>query len=103
MFPYDSQLSPCRDSQDDTEETTTGAGTVTTDETTNDLYDVNGFLKDSLPGNLNYNDENFVILCDNGQQKQVHVDEQNGDLVNDAVWSRERTVRDRLGVNIIMQ
>ncbi|MGI6754342.1 MAG: hypothetical protein ACOX31_08650 [Eubacteriales bacterium] len=96
-------LAACRDSQDDTEETTTGAGTVTTDETTNDLYDVNGFLKDSLPGNLNYNDENFVILCDNGQQKQVHVDEQNGDLVNDAVWSRERTVRDRLGVNIIMQ
>ncbi len=93
----------CSDSQDETGETTPGAGTETIAETTEDLYDADGFLKDSLPTDLSYNNEDFVILCDNGQQKQVHVDEQNGDLVNDAVWSRERTVRDRLGVNIIMQ
>ena len=62
--------------------------------------DENGFLLDNLPADLNYGGAVLNILADEGQKKQYYAEEQTGDIVNDALYLRERTVEERLGVQL---
>ena len=66
-------------------------GTTTAEETT---------ISDSLPSDLNYGGETFTMLV-NGSvgAPEFFVDEQNGDVVNDAIYNRNARVSERLNVN----
>ena len=59
---------------------------------------------DNIPEDLKFNGEDVVILSRSLQgwtQDEVAVPELNSDPVNDAVFNRNITVGDRLGVNIV--
>lgn len=62
--------------------------------------DENGFLLDNLPADLNYGGAVINILADDAQKKQFYAEVQTGDIVNDAIFLRERTVEERLGVQL---
>lgn len=66
-------------------------GTTTAEETT---------ISDSLPSDLNYGGETFTMLV-NGSvgAPEFFVDEQDGDVVNDAIYNRNARVSERLNVN----
>lgn len=63
--------------------------------------DQNGYLKDSLPADLNYSGREVTLLAWDGQSyEEFNVDTQTGELVNDALYNRNRTVEDRLGIKL---
>ncbi|MCL2518117.1 MAG: hypothetical protein FWF15_06085 [Oscillospiraceae bacterium] len=55
-------------------------------------------ISDDLPAD-NFDGYNFRIL--NHQEKTFYIEEEDGDLVNDAVFARNRTVEERFNVNIV--
>ena len=77
----------------------TPADTTTTVETTESPYDVNGYLKDSLDPNLNYNGEKFTLLYWSDVERiEFEVEEMTGDLIGDALYNRNAAVEDRLNI-----
>jgi maltose-binding protein MalE len=77
----------------------TPADTTTTVETTESPYDVNGYLKDSLDPNLNYNGDKFTILFWKDVERiEFEVEEMTGDLIGDALYNRNAAVEDRLNI-----
>lgn len=79
---------------------TTAAPVVTEPAETEPPTDENGFLLDSLPADLNYGGAKLTVLADEGQKKQYYAEDLTGDIVNDALYERERTVEERLGVQL---
>jgi len=60
-------------------------------------------LKDSLPDNLNFGGQtlNILIRGDAGDAMyEFYVEEENGDIINDAVYSRNRTIEERLNIEM---
>ena len=75
------------------------AGNATTDDP---RYDAEGYLKDSLPADLNFN-KSVLILT--GAEQKWHVgamtEEENADnVVGKTIFARNETVQDRLGIEI---
>ena len=56
-------------------------------------------LRDDIP-EVNFNGESFKVLIREETKHEMTSPEITGDLVNDAVYNREVTVEDRLGVSI---
>lgn len=97
-------LSGCSGKQENPKPETTGSETGTEAETENP-YDENGYLKDGLPGDLNY-DKDVTLLC----WKTSTVDEfgtaeqnEKTDSVSQAFYSRNRVTESRLGVTLKME
>ena len=90
------------------EETTvaTTAGTAATtlasvEETDNNL-DADGYWKDDLPEDIDLKGEKVTILYDDNSYAQEFVsDGINGDLINDAIYTRNETVASRLNVELV--
>ena len=62
-------------------------------------YDANGYLKDTLDPSLNYNGEKLSILYWSDVERiEFEVAEQTGDLIGDALFLRNATVEERLGI-----
>lgn len=70
-----------------------------TDETDNgdSPYDENGYLKDQIPSGLNFNDE-FTVLAAGTQKQHFFSDENGVTPIEQAIYERNYTVEDRLGV-----
>ena len=69
-------------------------------ETTESPYDVNGYLKDSLDPELNYNGEKFTLLYWKDVERiEFEVLEMTGDLIGDALYNRNAAVEDRLNID----
>lgn len=82
---------------EDGETTSLSGDTTIPEETTTSLYEA-----DSLP-KLDYNGEDFTIFVeDYGGYSAIDffVEEATGDIVDDAVWNRNRTVSERLNLNL---
>lgn len=79
---------------------TTAAPVSTEPAETQPPVDENGFLLDNLPADLNYGNTTLNIFADEGQKKQYYAEDLTGDIVNDALYERERTVEERLGVKL---
>ena len=61
-------------------------------------------LTDDLPDDLNYNDDEIVILSryrEGWTSGEIAVPDLNGEPVNDAVYERNKSVEDRLHVKIV--
>ncbi len=68
-------------------------------ETTADLYDEEGYLKDDLP-ELNFGDTINFIWWTDVENLEFYVEEENADPIGDAIFKRNATVEQRLGVEI---
>ena len=63
------------------------------------LYDENGYWKDQIPEELDYNRE-LSILCWASVANEFACDEYNGQAINDALVSRDLNVEERLNVSL---
>lgn len=101
----------CGQTDNDGESTTTpGAGdtTVNSGDTTpaetepsGPPVDANGYVLDDLPDTLGYNNQTFTFLTwSDVEHEEYFVESQTGDIVNDAMYVRNQTVEERLGITL---
>ena len=90
------------DPETSTENAQTTAPDVAGPEETVDLnLDKDGFWKDDLPNDLNYKNEIVSILCWKDAERaefDITEEETGTDMVKDAIYSRNLTTQERLGV-----
>ena len=80
---------------------TEGAGNDVVAETTESLYDDNGYLKSSLPDELDFGGETVTVLWWNDVERpEFYVEEQNGEMINDAIYQRNINVEEKMGVTL---
>lgn len=95
-------LAACGEKKDqqDTATTTAQQGEVTDPITqTESPYDSEGYLKDDLDPNLSFGDKTINILYwSDVERPEFEVEEVTGDLVNDALFNRNMTVENRMGI-----
>lgn len=70
-------------------------------ETTDSKYDANGYLKDDLPEDLDYGKDQFNILAWKQSVTEYYVEEQTGDVIDNALYNRNMAVEERLGVELV--
>ncbi|MBQ4459530.1 MAG: hypothetical protein II911_03930, partial [Clostridia bacterium] len=69
---------------------------------TDPTHDENGFLLDDIPDDLDYDGTTVNILKWNHyESKDFNVEEENGEILNDALYNRNRTTEERL--NVVLQ
>ena len=74
---------------------------ATAEETTESLYDEEGYLKSSLPDELDFGNETVTILWWNDvEQPEFFVEKTNGEIVNDAIFKRNANVEAKMGVKL---
>lgn len=61
--------------------------------------DTRAAVSDNLP-DMDYNGKKFNFLCRTSQLYEYNVEEENGEIVNDALHRRNKTVEERFNVNI---
>lgn len=88
----------------DRQGTETGAleGSVDSTEpalTTPDIYDAKGYRKDRLPEGIDYGGQTVDVLYWNNAKNVEYDAQDNGDIINSAIFRRNLRVSDRLGVN----
>ena len=83
----------CAETADQNDETTLAAvateaaATTVIEETTENPYDEEGYLKSSLPDELDFGGETVTVLWWNDvEQPEFFVEQTNGELINDAIW-----------------
>ena len=93
-------LAACTLGESGTETTT---GTESEFETTESLYDENGYLLDSLPDDLNFGGKEFRIFTWSNQTNwEWDADGITGDIIGDAIYNRKLTVEERMGVKLVI-
>ena len=87
----------CR-KQQETPDTPASSGGAQTEA----LYDADGYLNDQLPRNLSFGGEEIRLLywSDVEMQEFEAEEQKDGELINNAIFSRNETVEDRLGVSL---
>ena len=86
----------CGESGGETQTTTSGDSTETT------VVETDGFEKDSLP-ELNYNGDEVNWFCGDYSSAyfdDIYAEDQNGSLVNDAVFNARRSIEERLKIKL---
>ena len=63
-------------------------------------YDKNGYLKDSLPADLNFEGKTVTVLGWNSEVVEFDVEELNGITIDEAIWHRNDSVCTRLNINL---
>ena len=94
-------LIACSDDAGQTTDTTAAPAigdTTAPTETADPTKDANGYLLDSLPDDLNFNGAEIGILHWNSEEKEFEIEEITGDIVNDAIFTRNEQVQKRLNV-----
>lgn len=80
-----------------------GSGTAQqeTNDPNADLYDANGYRRDELPSNLNYQNEEFKILYwTETPTYEFLVEETNKDSIAGAIYTRNSSIQERLSVTL---
>lgn len=81
--------------------TTSASGDETTTEAADSNLDAKGFLKDELPSDTKFGGSTVNILIREAiANTEFFVDEATGDIVDDALVSRNNKVEERLGVKL---
>ncbi len=88
----------CADNNGDT--TTENASTTVDPNDTSDEYDSQGYLKDDLPDDLNYDTTVTILYWSDAERDEFEIleEEADADMVKDAIYKRNLTTMDRLGV-----
>ena len=97
-------LPGCAQNSDQTSDTTTTTQAAATDETSeapDEGYDESGYILDNLPNDLNFQDTEVTFLIwEDCPMLEFYVESMNGEIINDAIFDRNRIVEDRLGVKL---
>ena len=101
-------LVACADTTEPNDDTTAAiasteapAATTAEEVTTESPYDENGYLKSSLPDELDFGGAEVTILWWNDvEQPEFFVENTNGELINDAIWQRNTNVEAKMGVKL---
>lgn len=93
-----SSLTGCGEGTTDTQVTIGGQDDVTT-VSDDSPYDANGFLKDELPSDLDLGGKTVSIYVRGDTLNQYYA-EQTGDIVDDAIYERNRRIEERLNVKL---
>ena len=93
-------LCSCRNGTDAKDPPVSSVGAESTVAQTEDLYDENGLLKDSLPATMNF-DSDVHVLGWETTRNEFFVEEHTDDRVNDSIYNRNLKVSQRLGVKLI--
>ncbi len=81
---------------------TTAAPETTVPEETEPTHDENGFLLDEIPEDTDFDGATVNILKWNHYEaKDFNVEEENGEILNDALYNRNRSTEERL--NVVLQ
>ncbi len=79
----------------------TNASATTVEETTESPYDENGYLKSSLPDELDFGGAEVTVLWWNDvEQPEFYVENTNGEMINDAIFQRNANVEAKMGVKL---
>ena len=71
------------------------------DEVVDDGLDPNGLQKDTLPADLRFDGKTITLLYwEDVEHEEFRVEEQTGDNVGDAIFYRNLTIEDRLGITM---
>ena len=91
----------CTNTPDDPKESgsETDAPTESVPET-EDLYDANGYLKDDIPADIDLKNEVVTIFHWNNPKNPEFNEEDDGTIINGALYERNVTVADRLNVQL---
>jgi hypothetical protein len=71
--------------------------TAITEPEATDMKSIRSKIDDDLP-DKNYDGTAFTLMVRQGMEKQFYLDEQTGDVVNDAVYERQLTVDSRFNI-----
>lgn len=102
-------LAACSNADGDSQQTndpavTTAApavGDTTPTETADPTVDANGYKRDDLPADLNFNNETITMLYwEDAEKPEFFVEDYTGEVVNDALLNRNRKVEERIGVKL---
>jgi hypothetical protein len=95
-------LPGCMQNEDQPAETTTQpAASDETSKSPDEGYDENGYILDNLPDDLNFqNAEVTFLIWEDCPMLEFFVEGLNGEIINDAIFERNRIVEDRLGVKL---
>ncbi|MBQ8509695.1 MAG: hypothetical protein IJ493_07290 [Clostridia bacterium] len=85
---------------DTTPSDTTGTDTTAADTSNMNSIEARRLVDDELP-DKNYNGDEFVIVIDDYAEEFTICDEQTGDVVDDAVYSRNRDIEDRFNIKLV--
>lgn len=92
-------LAACGDTSEGDD--TSDVATVDTTEDTSDLYDENGYLKDRIPAGTYFDNTTVTILYwKDVENVEFFVEVNDGDLVEEAIFTRNARVEERLGINM---
>lgn len=84
-----------------TESATTTAPANQIEETTESLYDEQGYLKSSLPDDLDFGGETITVLWWNDVEKpEFFVEDATGDMITDAIFQRNINVENKMGITL---
>lgn len=67
---------------------------------TGDAYDENGYLLDGIPDDLDFSGQTVSIYVRGDRLNTEFLAEETGDIVDDAVFARNRTIEERLNVTL---
>ena len=82
----------------DSEDTSLSAVETTPAETTENPYDENGYLKDDIPEDINFDNQVINVLYWNNAKNVEYTAENDGSIINSAIFNRNIAVEERLGV-----
>ena len=98
-----STFAACATEDDDyvaSEGDTTAADDNGGDNIDDEDVDENGYIKDDIPDGLNFGDE-FRVLAADDQKTHFYATEEAIDTVGQAIYKRNLTVEDRLGISMV--
>lgn len=74
---------------------------TTAPETEDDGLDANGFLRDNLPDDLQLTQKEVTMLYwEDVEEPEFFVEGETGEVINDAIFQRNRAVEERLGITL---
>ena len=74
------------------------ATTIPDEVTTESIYDEKGLLKDSIPDDLKLDRTVTLLYWSDREHEEFIADAQSGEMVNDAIFTRNVRVEERLGI-----
>ena len=91
----------CAGDTDSVTANTKSDGDTMVSETVTDNVDANGYLLDTLPADLDFGGKTVnVVVRSAVAATEFYVPEMSGDIVDDAMYMRNRSVEERLNVKV---
>ncbi len=94
-------LAACGEEPTDTPNTPTTNDPAVTTAAPEATHDANGFLLDTIPADTDFGGaEAKILIRTSVANTEYYVEEQTGDIIDDALHNRNKTVEERLGVTL---